>query len=113
MDPTIEMIKLIASKAGYYLVLMGLLLLWLSGYSFGWILLGFLIMHFTSGLVLTTIFQLAHLVEDMDHPQPEDGVITTAGPYISSRPPRILPGRIRYFPGMWRIELPDRTPSVS
>ncbi len=73
-DPTIEMIKLIASKAGYYLVLMGLPL-WLSGYSFGWILLGFLIMHFTSGLVLTTIFQLAHLVEDMDHPQPEDGVI--------------------------------------
>lgn len=74
-DPRVEMYKLIASKVFYYMLLMGLPLL-ITGYGFGWIFLGFLVMHFTSGLVLTTIFQLAHLVEDMEHPQPgEDGII--------------------------------------
>ncbi|WP_031526404.1 fatty acid desaturase family protein [Dyadobacter crusticola] len=40
------------------------------------ILAGFLLMHFTAGLVLTVIFQLAHSVEGTQHPLPnESGVI--------------------------------------
>lgn len=40
------------------------------------ILLGFLLMHFVAGLVLTVIFQLAHSVEGTQHPLPnEKGVI--------------------------------------
>lgn len=37
---------------------------------------GFLLMHFTAGMILTTIFQLAHTVEGTDHPVPtENGTI--------------------------------------
>ncbi len=40
------------------------------------VLTGFLAMHFTAGLVLTVIFQLAHSVEGTDHPLPNDqGVV--------------------------------------
>ncbi len=43
---------------------------------FGQVLAGFLIMHFTSGLLLTVIFQLAHTVEGTDHPlADEKGII--------------------------------------
>lgn len=77
-DPTIEMLKLIASKLFYYLMLIGIPLI-ATDYAWGWILLGYLIMHFTSGLVLTTIFQLAHLVEDMEHPQPSEGGVIENG----------------------------------
>jgi linoleoyl-CoA desaturase len=31
---------------------------------------GYLLMHFTAGMILTTIFQLAHTVEGTDHPVP-------------------------------------------
>lgn len=74
-DGRVEMYKLIASKLFYYGVFLVIPAL-VAPYSFGWVIGGFLLMHFTSGLVLTTIFQLAHLVEDMDHPQPnQDGAI--------------------------------------
>jgi linoleoyl-CoA desaturase len=73
--PVAEMLKLIASKTLYFIVFLIIPLL-LTPYSFGYILLGFLIMHFTAGIILTTIFQLAHVVEGMDHPLPtEDGNI--------------------------------------
>lgn len=40
------------------------------------VLVGFLLMHFTAGLVLTVIFQLAHSVEGTHYPLPnEDGII--------------------------------------
>ena len=43
---------------------------------FGQILVGFLVMHFAAGLVLTVIFQLAHSVESAKHPLPnEHGII--------------------------------------
>lgn len=43
---------------------------------FGQVLAGFLLMHFTAGLVLTVIFQLAHTVEGTDHPLAnEKGII--------------------------------------
>ncbi|WP_347066416.1 acyl-CoA desaturase [Flavobacterium sp. WV_118_3] len=36
------------------------------------VLLGFFIMHYTAGLILSVVFQLAHVVEDIHHPQPDD-----------------------------------------
>ena len=46
------------------------------GIPFWQVLTGFIIMHFTAGLVLTLIFQLAHAVEGTTHPLPnKDGMI--------------------------------------
>ncbi|WP_409018831.1 fatty acid desaturase family protein [Dyadobacter sp. CY347] len=45
-------------------------------FPFHEILIGFLLMHFTSGLVLTVIFQMAHTVEGTTHPSvDETGII--------------------------------------
>jgi linoleoyl-CoA desaturase len=41
------------------------------GIPFGEVLLGFLAMHFTSGLILTVVFQLAHSVEGTAYPLPD------------------------------------------
>lgn len=73
--PAVEMIKLILSKVLYFAVII-LLPALLTSYGFGYLLLGFLMMHFTAGIILTTIFQLAHVIEDMEHPMPtDDGAI--------------------------------------
>lgn len=69
--PTREMIKLILSKLFYFAVFLVTPAL-LSGYGFGLLFLGFFLMHFTAGIILTTIFQLAHVVEDMQNPEPND-----------------------------------------
>ncbi|MFT2009564.1 fatty acid desaturase family protein [Pontibacter sp. 13R65] len=40
------------------------------------VLLGFFVMHFVAGIVLTVVFQLAHTVEGTSHPRPtENGII--------------------------------------
>jgi linoleoyl-CoA desaturase len=46
------------------------------GLPFGQIVIGFLLMHFIAGVVLTVTFQLAHSVEGTAHPMPnEAGII--------------------------------------
>jgi linoleoyl-CoA desaturase len=68
-------IELIFSKVFYYLIflILPILLIQLPWY---WILLGFLTMHFISGLTLTTIFQTAHVMPTSEYPLPsEDGRI--------------------------------------
>jgi linoleoyl-CoA desaturase len=43
------------------------------------VLIGFTVAHLVSGFVLTTVFQLAHVVEDMEFPMPtEEGNIETS-----------------------------------
>ena len=43
--------------------------------SWYWILLGFLLMHFTAGVILSYVFQLAHMVEGVENEEiPEDGM---------------------------------------
>jgi len=74
-ENTLTLIKLILMKVVYFWVLF-YVPVYIFGLPFGEILAGFLLMHFTAGLVLTVIFQLAHTVEGTDHPQPnEDGII--------------------------------------
>ena len=36
-----------------------------------WILIGFIVMHLTSGLILAVIFQTAHVVTDSEYPLPD------------------------------------------
>lgn len=74
-ENTITMIKLILMKVLYFVVFFYVPIA-LFNMSFGEVLAGFLLMHFTAGLVLTVIFQLAHTVEGTDHPLAnEKGII--------------------------------------
>jgi len=65
------LIYLIFSKVIYYgaFILIPILVLPFAWY---WIIVFFLAMHFTTGLILTTIFQTAHVVPQTDYPLPDD-----------------------------------------
>jgi linoleoyl-CoA desaturase len=73
--PAKEMRKLVITKIAYVLVTIGLPLMF-SGFSWGLILLGFLTMHLVAGFIMSTVFQMAHLVENAKQPLPEGGVIS-------------------------------------
>jgi linoleoyl-CoA desaturase len=64
-------IELIVSKVLYYLIflIIPILVIQLPWY---WILLGFLIMHFVCGLILSTIFQTAHVMPTSEYPLPDE-----------------------------------------
>ncbi len=55
----------------YYTVFLALPII-LIPLAWYWILLGFMIMHFTSGLILSAIFQSAHVVPTSDYPLPDN-----------------------------------------
>lgn len=61
--------RLIAAKAVYFFVFFGVPAL--AGVPFLQTLIGFLIMHVTSGIILSVVFQLAHTVEDTEFPLPD------------------------------------------
>jgi linoleoyl-CoA desaturase len=72
-----ELITLVISKIGY--AIFALLPLFVTSLTFGQWLIGFLVIHITAGLILTTVFQLAHVVEGADQPEPEtNGVVGSA-----------------------------------
>lgn len=59
-----------------YMAIVLVLPTWGFGIPFGQVIGGFLLMHAVSGLVLTTVFQLAHSLEETAHPIPnEQGLI--------------------------------------
>jgi len=64
-------VQLILLKVVYFGILLGLPIL-VFGLPAQQIIIGFLVMHFTSGLLLTVIFQLAHTVEGTQHPLVEE-----------------------------------------
>jgi linoleoyl-CoA desaturase len=63
--------KLLVSKVLYYSVFLALPII-LTPVSWYWVVAGFMTMHFTSGLILSTIFQTAHVVPTSDYPLPDD-----------------------------------------
>lgn len=67
-DPRREMFRLIITKIVYLFTTIGLPLL-LTGYSVIQVISGFLIVHFTAGLILSLVFQLAHVVEGVEYPE--------------------------------------------
>lgn len=74
-DPTREMVKLITMKAIYVAVFLALPLL-LSSFAWWQVLIGFFVEHFVASVILGTVFQLAHIVEETHQPIPDEhGVI--------------------------------------
>lgn len=63
-------IQLIISKILYYAIFLvtPLILLPISWY---WVVLGYLIMHFICGFILTVIFQTAHVMPSSEYPVPD------------------------------------------
>ncbi|MCJ8164508.1 acyl-CoA desaturase [Pontibacter sp. E15-1] len=62
--------KIIAIKVVYFCVVL-VLPVALFHIPFLEVLLGFLLMHFVAGIILTVVFQLAHTVEGTSHPRPD------------------------------------------
>jgi linoleoyl-CoA desaturase len=58
-------VKLIVIKVIYFAVIIGLPL-YFTDFSFWQILIGFVAMHITAGMIMSTIFQMAHVVEGTD-----------------------------------------------
>jgi linoleoyl-CoA desaturase len=74
-SPKREMTRLALTKAAYIIVILGLPLIF-SGFSWWMILLGFLVMHLVAGIIMSTVFQMAHIVEIAEQPLPNTlGVI--------------------------------------
>jgi linoleoyl-CoA desaturase len=65
------LLKLITMKVIYFFVMLALPTLFF-GIPFLQVLLGFLLMHFVAGIILTVVFQLAHTVEGTSHPRPDE-----------------------------------------
>lgn len=70
-NPTIEWTKLVITKVIYVTVwiVLPLLLLDIAWWK---VLLGFFIMHYTAGVILSVVFQLAHVIQEADMPLPDD-----------------------------------------
>ena len=70
LNPTKEWTVLIATKIAYYSlwIVLPLLVLDISWWK---VLLGFFVMHYTAGIILSIIFQLAHVVPKVDMPMPD------------------------------------------
>ena len=58
-------------KIFYYLYIF-VIPVFVTGIPWQYVLIGFLIMHFTAGLLLSAIFQLAHVMEEMEFPLPSE-----------------------------------------
>jgi len=71
-----EMLTLIATKAAYLFMMIGLPLIY-TDFTIWQILMGYLTMHLTAGFILGVVFQLAHVVEDVEFPMDDekDGII--------------------------------------
>jgi linoleoyl-CoA desaturase len=73
--PNKEIFKLIITKIIYVFFIIILPVL-VTDYKWWQVLLGFGIIHFTAGIIMSTVFQMAHVVEGVYQPLPDiDGVI--------------------------------------
>jgi linoleoyl-CoA desaturase len=70
-----ELVVLILSKIVYFAILIVLPILY-SSFSWWKVLIGFLLMHLTAGIIMSVIFQMAHVVEGTEQPLPDEiGII--------------------------------------
>ena len=70
-----EYLKMLARKIAYLFVIIGLPF-WLTDYSFWQIMIGFFIMHWTASIILSFVFQMAHVVEGAEQPVLQDNINT-------------------------------------
>jgi linoleoyl-CoA desaturase len=69
------LLKIVAIKVFYFMMMLVMPVV-VFNIPFMQLITGFLVMHFFAGLILTTVFQLAHTLEHTAHPIPnEHGVI--------------------------------------
>lgn len=68
--PRKEFIMLILTKIAYVIFICVIPLAFTS-LTFGQWLIGFMAMHCTAGMILSTVFQMAHVVEGTDQPEPD------------------------------------------
>jgi linoleoyl-CoA desaturase len=60
----------------FYFSYMFVLPIAISGYAWCWLVLGFIMMHFIAGVLLTAVFQVAHVMESNEFPVPtEEGMV--------------------------------------
>ncbi len=71
INPSWQMVWLITIKVLYIVIIIGLPLLF-TNFSFWQILIGFIALHVTAGMIMSTVFQMAHVVEGTDQPLPND-----------------------------------------
>lgn len=75
LNPAREYAKMVIVKIIYLFTFIGLPVL-MTPYTWWQALLGFLIMHWTAGCILSTVFQMAHVVEGAQQFRPDaNGVI--------------------------------------
>ena len=67
----ILLMKIICNKILYFFVALFLPIYFLN-LPAGEIVLGFLLMHFISGVILSVVFQMAHTVDGTSHPMPNE-----------------------------------------
>ncbi len=70
-NPKVQWSTMIAAKIGYYFVWI-VLPLWLTDLSWWQVLIGFVVMHYTAGMILSVVFQLAHVMPNTEMPQPDN-----------------------------------------
>lgn len=76
INPTSEYIKMVFYKLIYLFIIIGLPIL-LTDFKWWQVIIGFIIMHLVTGSILSTVFQMAHVVEGADQPMPdENGIIS-------------------------------------
>lgn len=68
--PATQWTKLIIGKIIYYAIWIALPLI--LGIAWWKVLIGFFIMHYTAGIILSVIFQLAHVMPNTDMPMPDE-----------------------------------------
>ena len=69
-SPAFQWTTLIITKAIYFSIWIVLPII--VGVTWWKVLLGFVLMHYTAGLILSVVFQLAHVVEDTVNPMPDE-----------------------------------------
>ena len=69
-NPKVEWTKLIVTKILYYLLWLVLPILVLD-VAWWKVLIGFFVMHYTAGIILSFVFQLAHIVPTTETPTPD------------------------------------------
>jgi len=70
VNPTREYVKMVAVKLAYLFVIIGIPIM-VTPFTWWQVLLGFFIMHWVAGCILSTIFQMAHVVEGAEQPMPD------------------------------------------
>lgn len=126
--PLSTVLGMFAGKVFHFGVFLGVPM-WVSGYAWWQVLLGYVTMHFCIGLTIATIFQLAHVVEQTAFPSPDANqriahswsahqLMTTANFASSSRLCNFLFGGLNQqvehhlFAKVCHIHYPDLAPLV-